>query len=62
MEWWLRKHTGLDLSMKSTLEEERKIHLEAESILDHVCIYQDLVRDAEVKRELILVHELAVLL
>lgn len=48
--------------MKSTLEEERKIHLEAESILDHVCIYQDLVRDAEVKRELILVHELAVLL
>lgn len=48
--------------MESTLEEERQVHLEAKSILDHVCVHQDLVRDTEVERELILVHELAVLL
>lgn len=56
------RHTGLDLAVESTFQEERKVHLEAESVLDHFGIDQDLVRNAEVERKLILVHELAVLL
>jgi hypothetical protein len=56
------RHTGLDLAVKSTFEEKREVHLEAESVLDHFGIDQDLVRNAKVERTLILVHELAVLL
>jgi len=56
------RHTGLDLAVESAFEEKRKVHLEAESVLDHVGIDQDLVGDAEVEGKLILVHELAVLL
>jgi hypothetical protein len=52
----------LDLAVKSAFEIERKVHLETEGVLDHVGIDQDLVRNAEVERKLILVHELAVLL
>jgi hypothetical protein len=56
------RHTGLDLAVESALEEEREVHLEFESVFDHVGIDQDLVRNAEVEGKLILVHELAVLL
>lgn len=56
------RHTGLDLAVESTFKEERKVHLETESILDHVGVDQDLVGDAEVEGKLVLVHELAVLL
>jgi hypothetical protein len=56
------RHTGLDLAVESALEEEREVHLEFESVLDHVGVDQNLVRNAEVEGKLILVHELAVLL
>lgn len=56
------RHTGLDLAVESTFEEKRKVHFEAESVLDHVGVDQDLVRDTKVEGKLILVHELAVLL
>lgn len=58
----LQVRTGLDLAVEGTFEEKRQIHLESSCILDHLGIDQDLVRNAEVEGELILVHELAVLL
>jgi hypothetical protein len=56
------RHTGLDLAVKSALEEKRQVHLEFECVFDHVGIDQDLVRNAEVEGKLILVHELTILL
>jgi hypothetical protein len=56
------RHTGLDLAVQSSFEKKREVHLEAESVLDHFGIDQDLVRTAKVEGTLILVHELAVLL
>lgn len=58
----LQIRTGLDLAVEGTFEEERQIHLESSRVLDHLGIDQDLVRNAKVEGELILVHELAVLL
>lgn len=56
------RRTGLDLAVEGTFEEKREVHLEAEGILDHFGIDQDLVRNAKVEGTLILVHELTVLL